>query len=225
MKWRWFMSKAILFSSVSSPHCFKVSMILEEKGVDFERVEINLREKEQKSDDYLALNPKGQVPAYKDEQGMVLDSLDIMQYLDKRYPSYKLFPSEAEKLKNVLGWIESSSTTIRDVSHHLYWQLLQPPKGGTDWEEVKHLKTLGYEQLTLMEQALETNSEWLCGDLSAADFSVFAWVYGYKRFELPSDWADYPKVQGWLERINNRPSVAVSYQQTGIPFSDYLKQS
>ena len=66
------MSKAILFSSISSPHCFKVSMILEEKGVAFERVEINLSEKEQKSTEYLELNPRGQVPAYKDDQGLSL---------------------------------------------------------------------------------------------------------------------------------------------------------
>jgi len=193
------MSKAILYSSISSPHCFKVSMVLEEKGVSFERVEINLREKEQKSEAYLELNPRGQVPAYKDDQGMVIDSLDIMQHLDKRYPSPKLFPDGEGELKDVLEWIESSSSSFRDISHHLYWQLLQPPEGGTDYTEVNRLKTLGYEQLSFMEQALEKNGEWLCGNLSAADFSVFA--------------------------LEARPSVLPSYQQQGKAFSEHLADS
>lgn len=213
------MTKPILYSSISSPHCFKVSIVLEEKGVEFERVEINLGEKEQKTPAYLELNPRGQVPAYKDDQGMFIDSLDIMQHLDKRYPSPELFPNEVGKLKDVLEWIECSSTTIRNVSHHLYWQLLQPPKHGTDWDEVNRLKALGYEQLNLMEKALAQNGQWLCGDLSAADFSVFAWIYGYKRFDLPSSWNNYPKVLEWFQKLEKRPSITSSYQQQGKAFS------
>lgn len=47
-----------LFSSRRSPHCFKVSIALHEKGVRFDRVEIDLRTREQKTAAYLALNPE-----------------------------------------------------------------------------------------------------------------------------------------------------------------------
>ena len=206
-----------LYSSIRSPHCFKVSIVLEEKGVAFERVEIDLRGKEQKTPEYLAINPLGQVPVYEDDQGVHIDSLVIMEYLDKRYPSPPLFPHN-ESLKDVLDWIELSSGPMRDVSHYLYWQLIEPPQEGTDWDEVERLKARGYDLLDAMEAALAKNGDWLCGDLSAADFSVFAWVYGFKRFDLPASWDKYPRVRSWYQRLEKRPSVAASFQKKGKPF-------
>ena len=211
----------ILYSSASSPHCFKVSMILHEKNVSFQRVEINLRTKEQKTPAYLAINPLGQVPVYEDEQGVHIDSLVIMQHLDKRYPDPPLFPADPETNQQVLEWIDVSSTTMRDVSHHLYWQLLEPPADGTDHAEVTRLMTLGYEMLEKMERALSKNT-WLCGDISAADYSVFAWVYGFARFDLPSSWDAYPHVHAWRERLAARPGVTASYQVKGRTFQAFL---
>jgi len=216
------MPKSYLYSSVRSPHCFKVSLILEEKGVPFERIEIDLRGKEQKTAPYLAINPLGQVPVYEDDRGVHIDSLVIMQYLDKRYPTSQLFPKNESVNKEVLDWIEHSSTTMRDTSHYLYWQLLEPPQKGTDWGEVERLKAQGYDSLKAMEADLEKHGDWLCGDLSAADFSVFAWVYGFKRFDLPESWDNYPNVQSWYKRLEARPSVAASYGQKGQPFKDFL---
>lgn len=61
---------SILYSSARSPHCFKVSMVLYEKQLSFERIEINLVTKEQKTPEYLRINPLGQVPVYQDDQGV-----------------------------------------------------------------------------------------------------------------------------------------------------------
>ena len=218
------MSKPILYNSARSPHCFKVSMILEEKQVEFERIEIDLRSKEQKTPAYLAINPLGQVPVYEDDRGVHIDSLVIMQYLDKRYPEPRLFPEDKSRAQAALNWIDVSSSTMRDVSHYLYWQLIEPAQEGTDWAEVERLKTQGYKQLSAMEASLVAHGNWLCGNLSAADFSVFAWVYGYKRFDLPSSWDDYPRVKTWYNRLEARPSVAKSYQKEGRPFKDFTMQ-
>lgn len=200
-------------------------MVLEEKGVPFERIEIDLQAKEQKTPAYLAINPLGQVPVYEDDNGVHIDSLVIMQYLDKRYPKPSLFPENETKTKEVLDWIEYSSGPVRDVSHHLYWQLLEPPREDIDWDEVKRLKTQGYDVLNAMEAKLKQNGAWLCGDLSAADFSVFAWVYGYKRFNLPASWDQYPEVQSWYKRLEVRPSVELSYQKEGRPFHESPSES
>ena len=212
------MPSSILYSSARSPHCFKVSMVLEEKRIAFERIEIDLVAEEQKMPAYLAINPLGQVPVYEDDQGVHIDSLVILQYLDERYPDPSLFPSDPTLKQEVLDWIDCSSGPMRDVSHHLYWQLIEPPQEGTDWTEVGRLKVQGYALLDTMEASLAHAGNWLCGDLSAADFSVFAWIYGYKRFDLPEAWARYPNIQMWYQRLENRPCVQSSYQKTGKPF-------
>ncbi len=216
--------QTILFSSIRSPHCFKVLMLLNEKALPYELVEIDLPSKEQKTQAYLNLNPLGQVPVLKDDKGVHIDSLVIMQYLDESYPNPTLFPKDKTQKQEVLNWIELSSSSMRDVSHHLYWQLIEPPESGTDWQEVKRLKDQGYQLLNKLEQSLRQN-QWLCGDLSAADLSVFAWLHGYKRFQLPETWQSYPKLKQWLETLEQRSSVQASYLQKGIAFSEYLANS
>lgn len=191
-------------------------MFLNEKGVAFERIEIDLVNKEQKTAAFLALNPKGQVPTFKDDNGIQTDSLDIMLYLEERYPSPSLFLSH--KKQDVLSWIDRSSGPMREVSHNLYWQLIEPPAQGADQREVARLKHLAYELLDEMEASLKQHGEYLCGDLSAADLSVFAWVYGFKRFNLPESWENYPLLLGWYQRLEQRPSVGASFNKEGKPF-------
>lgn len=218
------LSAPLLYSSVRSPHCFKVSMVLHEKKVAFERIEIDLPAREQKAPAFLAINPLGQVPVYQDDQGIHIDSLTIMRYLDVRFPTPQLFPTDSARLQKVLTWIELSSGPMRDVSHHLYWELIEPPATGPDLEKVAQLKAQGLELLTQVETALVSNNGWLCGELSAADISVFAWLYGYARFDLPPDWHHFPELRSWLKRLAARPSFAASFKKEGRPFKSLFEQ-
>lgn len=209
----------ILYSSVRSPHCLKVSMILHEKGVEFQRVEIDLPAREQRSPEYLAINPLGQVPVYVDEHGTHIDSLVIMKHLDAVHPEPEMFPDAPEDVAAVDRWIARSSGPMRDVSHHLYWQLIEPPEGGPGEDVVAELKARGGQELRDVERALEeAGTGWLCGSMSAADFAVFAWLSGYHRFGLPADPESLPATMGWLERLRERPSFAASHGRVGVAF-------
>ncbi len=213
-------TKPILYSSVRSPHCFKVSLFLYEKGVGVDRVEIDLPAKEQRTPAYLAINPLGQVPVYRDGEGVHVDSLVIMRHVDAHHPGPRLFPEDAAALQRTLDWIELSSTAMRDVSHHLYWQLIEPPATGVDAAAVGRLKAEGMALLERVETALGEGGGWLVdGALSAADLSVFSWLHGYARYDLPPAWARFPQLRAWLVKLTDRPSFAASYGQVGRPFA------
>ena len=215
--------RPVLFSSARSPHCFKVSLVLREKGIDFDRVEIDLPAREQKTPAYLALNPLGQVPVYQDEDGVHVDSLVIMRHLDRKHPEPLLFPTDAEALAAVLDWIELSSTAMRDVSHHLYWQILEPPEAGPDVDRVAALKAEGMALLARVEAALADGGGWLVGGrLSAADLSVFAWLHGYARYELPTSSDGLEHYAAWRARLVARPSFTESFGRVGRPFETWL---
>lgn len=209
----------ILYSSARSPHCFKVSLFLHEKGVAFDRIEIDLPKKQQRTPAYLAINPLGQVPVYADDRGVHVDSLAIMRYLDARHGPHRLFPTDGEALHEALAWIELSSTAMRDVSHNLYWLLIEPPATGADPDVVVRLKGEGMALLERVETALDRGEGWLVGGaLGAADLSVFAWLYGFRRFGLPPTPAAFGRLRAWSERLEARPSFAASYGQVGRPF-------
>jgi glutathione S-transferase len=210
-----------LFSSVRSPHCLKVSMVLHEKEIAFERVEIDLKGGQQKTAAYRAINPLGQVPVYRDDVGTHIDSLAIMRYLDERFPRPRLFPDEPELLAAVLDWIELSSTSYRDVSHHLYWQLLEPPSAGPDATTVEELTHTGRSLLVDLDRALAAGGGWVTGSLTVADISLFVWVQGFRRFGDRFALAggdELRHVRAWLERLATGRSFTVSAGVPGRPF-------
>jgi len=221
---------ATLFSSVRSPHCFKVSIVLEEKRVRFERVEIDLPARQQKSPAYLAINPRGQVPAYLDDDGAQLDSLDVMLHLEARHPDPRTVPSDPAGRDAMLAWIERSSGPMREVSHRLYWQLLEPPAGGADPAVVAGLVQHGEAELAAIDAELRRHEgRWLvpAPDLpgpSLADAAVYAWVSGYARFGLPRNAASHPGLRSWLARMDARPSVHASRGAVGRPFDAWLSE-
>jgi glutathione S-transferase len=219
----------VLFSSARSPHCFKISVTLLELGVAFDRVEIDLPAREQRMADYLAINPRGQVPAYLDADGAHLDSLDILLHLDARRRPPQLFPADPIAREATLAWIARSSGAMRDVSHHLYWQLLEPPAEGPDATRVAQLRAQGSELLEGVEAALAASrSGWLvdADDLagpSAADICVYAWTSGYRRFELPSSESRLPHLGRWWRWWDERPSVRASRGAVGVPFRSWFE--
>src|SRR3989339_1958054 len=73
----------------------KVRIVLIEKGLDFERVQIDLSKKEQKSPEYLKIHPFGQVPAIDDDGFIVYDSTIINEYLEDEYPYPPLLPEDS----------------------------------------------------------------------------------------------------------------------------------
>lgn len=243
------MTDATLFSSVRSPHCFKVSIVLEEKRVRFERVEIDLPARQQKTPEYLAIQPRGQVPAYLDDAGAHLDSLDVMLHLEARHPEPRTVPADPAQRDAMLAWIVRSSGPMRQVSHELYWQLLEPPEEGPDEAAVADLVEQGEAHLDSIDAALRRHGgRWLVPTVggpaidapgkgvpgggvpgrdapgpSLADVAVYAWVSGYARFDLPRDAASLPELRSWLARMDARPSVLASRGAAGVPFDDWLR--
>src|SRR3970282_1229647 len=85
-----------LYHFPPSTNSRKVRIVLIEKGLEFERINIDLSKKEQKNPDYLKIHPLGQVPALDDEGFVVYDSTIINEYLEDEYPYPRLMPEDSE---------------------------------------------------------------------------------------------------------------------------------
>ncbi len=85
-----------LYDYPDCPFCQKVRVILAEKDLEYEKIFVDLRKQEQKSPDFLRLNPYGKVPVLIDEEEVVYDSTVINEYLEDEYPLPRLMPEDSQ---------------------------------------------------------------------------------------------------------------------------------
>jgi glutathione S-transferase len=75
-----------LYNYPDCPFCQKVRVVLEEKDLEYETVLVDLRKQDQKTPEFLQLNPYGKVPVLVDDDTVVYDSTVINEYLEDEYP-------------------------------------------------------------------------------------------------------------------------------------------
>src|SRR5688572_24596717 len=90
------------FWGSGSCNSWRVHLALEIKKVPYQSRLLELSKREQKSDDYLAINPRGKVPAIRDGAFTLYESVAILLYLDRKYPEPPLFGRTAEDSGRVL---------------------------------------------------------------------------------------------------------------------------
>jgi glutathione S-transferase len=177
-----------LYTAERCPYAARVRIVLAEKGLHYDAVEIDL-------DDRPAWlyekNPLGRVPVYEEDEGLVLpESEVIMEYLEERYPEPALWP--ADPAERALGrlWLQRFDDRLGDAYY--------AARRGDGREELD-------ARLADLDRALEAQP-WLTGrEYGLADIAYVPWVLrAVERFqvELP------PAPAEWLERVCSRPAVA-----------------
>lgn len=186
-----------------------------ELGMDYKLHKLNLQAGEQKSPEYLAINPKGYVPAVKLDSGEVLTEVAvILQYLADKKPEAKLIPTfgTPERYK-AMQWLNFISSEMhKGFSPYFALGRLQKP------ENVSELKGLWdarmAARLDLFSEHFLKNQYVLGSAFSVADaylFTVLNWAPIVK-FDL-SKW---PHVLGYIERVRSRPAVQKALVEEGI---------
>ena len=94
-----------LYTFSKAPNPQRLYYFLKYKGVDVPTTEVDLREKEQFSEEYKSINPVSTLPALVLDDGTVLtDTIAICVYLDSQYPEKTLFGSSISEYAQVIGW-------------------------------------------------------------------------------------------------------------------------
>ncbi|WP_334127630.1 glutathione S-transferase family protein [Sneathiella sp.] len=179
---------------------------LAEAGADYTAVPVDFANAAQTKADYLAINPKGRVPALVTERGILTETPAILLYIAQRYPEKKLAPFDdiyrLAKMQEFNNYL--CSTVHVNQSHYLR---------GTRWasEESsladmrRKVKQNMRDSLALIEAEM-IEGPWIMGDsYTVADgyfFAVQRWLTFSK-----IDIADYPKLERLVARMKERPAV------------------
>ena len=193
-----------LYDFKSSPNCQRVKVVLEEKGLAYETVSVDLRKKEQKTPEYLALNPYGKVPAMVDGDTVLYESCIINEYLEEKYPDPPLLPADPS-LRARIRILIDYGVNQTNSGHQAVRAEVSKPEGERDADALAAAKALFVEQLQPLERELE-GRDYMAGEFSLLDAAHVPRIMRHVEWGVLPD-PSLPLLQAWYERMKARPSV------------------
>ena len=203
-----------------APNPRRVRMFLAEKGIELEKIEINILEGENLEDDFLAINPRGLLPVLELDDGTRIDeAMAICRYFEEMQPEPVLLGRNAREIaiitsrqrKMEFDGMISSSEVFRN-QHEKFTKRSIPGGGKDDIPAIPGLVDRGRQTLNRFFNWLETYLEqdlYLAGaDFSMVDITALCAV----------DFADWSDIQipeanarslSWYEKVSARPSASM----------------
>lgn len=190
----------------TTPNGRKVSILLEELGVDYAVHPINIGQDEQKAPAFLKISPNNKIPAIVDhDTGVALmESGAIMWYLAEKHG--KFLPKGMKERAEVMQWLMWQMGGLGPMAGQLHhFGHFNPGKAPYAQERFTTEVARLYSVLnTQLEQG-----DYICSDYSIADMACWPWVSRYEWQGV--DLAQYPAVRSWYKRLLARDAVQKGY--------------
>ncbi len=193
-----------LYDYPQCPFCRKVRIVLAEKGIKYERISVDLRKKEQKQEDFLKLNPYGKVPVIEDNGTVIYESSVINEYLDEKYPTPPLMPSDAGGKARVRILEDFCESHFHNPWFNIYREMTFRPESERNIELIEKGKDEIKGHLYRLEKELK-DQEYLAGSYSLADVAFTPRIALFELLGITIG-PQFKKVGLWIERIKSRPS-------------------
>lgn len=177
-----------LYTAERCPYAARVRIVLAEKGIGYDAVEVDLNDRPAWLYDK---NPLGRVPVYEEEDGLVLpESCVIMEYLDERFPEPALWPADAAERALGRLWLERFDDRLGDA----YYAVRRGEP-----RDILDAKLAG------LEHALEAQPYLSGRQYGLADAGYVPWILrALDQFGVELG----PALADWLERLSARPAIA-----------------
>ena len=195
------------FYTWTTPNGRKVSILLEELGIDYEVHSINITQGDQNSPAFLKISPNNKIPAIVDrDNGMsLMESGAILVYLAEKYG--KFLPKDRTaraKVNEWLMWQMGGFGPILGQAHHF----LHFNPGKSDYAEERFRSEVA-RLYGVLDRRLE-GRDYICDDYSIVDMACWPWVsrYEWQQVNLTA----YPNVRSWYQRLLARDAVQKGYQ-------------
>lgn len=193
--------------TANTPNGIKVPIALEELGLAYRLIKLNLAANEQKRPAFLQINPNGRIPAIVDLHGpggqplSVFESGAILLYLAEKAPG--LMPEDPVERQRAMEYLFLQVSGVGPIFGQAGWFLRSAPQPVPLAIERFRSEAL---RLTAVLEARLAQQPWLAGSLySIADIMHYSWLRSadYAGVEL----ARFPAVAAWVARITARPAV------------------
>ncbi|MBV0911936.1 glutathione S-transferase family protein [Anianabacter salinae] len=189
----------------TTPNGRKVSILLEELGIDYTALAVDITKDEQFTPEFLAISPNNKIPAIRDEaSGLTLmESGAILVWLAQREGRFLPEGDGYWRAMEWLMWQMGGFGPMLGQAHHF----LRFNKGTSDYAE----KRFGSEAARLYRVLNDrlTGRDFVADEYSIADMAIWPWVSRFEWQEI--DLNAFPNVRDWYLRLADRPAVQRGY--------------
>jgi glutathione S-transferase len=195
-----------LYDFLPCPFGQKVRIILAEKGLSYELVEVDLTQGEQRRPDFLRLNPFARVPVLVDEETVVYDSTIIAEYLEDEYPEPPLLPAIGASALRARAriWEDFADTSFTPQVGQLMGEMYKP-ETERDPARVQRLQRSVERVLDFLNHELQ-GQEYLAAQFSVADIGFVPRLVLLKELGMEPG-LNRANVDLWLRRMLDRTSI------------------
>jgi GST-like protein len=193
--------------SWATPNGHKIHIMLEECGLPYRAIPVNIGAGDQFEPDFLAISPNNKIPAIIDPEGpdgqpiSLFESGAILLYLASK--TGRFLPADVRGKFQALEWLMFQMGSIGPMlgqTHH--FRIYAPEKIGYAIERYTNEARRLYG---VMDRRL-AKTRYIAGpDYSIADIAIFPWLRSWKNQGI--DWNEFPHLKGWFDEIAARPAV------------------
>lgn len=189
-----------------TPNGHKISIALEEMGLEYQIFPINISQDDQFQPDFLKISPNNKIPAIVDQNGpqgqaiSVFESGAILQYLGRKtglfYPTDEIKRVEVEQW---LMWQMGGFGPMLGQNHH--FSRFAP-------ERIAYATERYLNETKRLYKVLDTQlmgQHYVAGEYSIADMAILPWILRHEWQQI--DLEDYPNVKAYMQRLTARPAV------------------
>ena len=187
-----------LYSTYYCPYALRTRIVLEEKKLPHDHVEIDLKNKPA---NFKEISPYGKVPVLVDGDARIYESAIINEYLDEKYPKPALMPPTPAGKAYVRIWVDFANNHLMRAG----WRVVRGP------EEKRAEALEEYQQLLRTLDREIDGKTWLAGEQFTLGDVAYAPIFARMAQDERLDWSRFPNLKGWWERISMRPA----YRATG----------
>lgn len=187
----------------STPNGRKVSIALEELGLDYEVHAVDLAAEEQMNEAFLAMNPNHKIPVLVDGDITIWESGAILLHLAEKHG--KLLPSDP---KGRIEAIQYAFFQTGGIGPNLgrFGAAVRKPEDERNPEMIQIFGDEVKRLIGVIDRILTDGRPFLAGEYSIGDIMHYPWMSVLLGLKVPM-LMEQPRVVAWLERIGERPAV------------------
>jgi GST-like protein len=189
-----------------TPNGHKISIMLEECGLEYEVRPVDIGAGDQFAPEFLAISPNNRIPAIVDsDTGIsVFEGGAILVYLAEKVGRF--LPTDTAQRFDVLQWLFWQAGGLGPMAGQLS-HFVNYVQEDVPYAHKRYANE--YDRLLAVMDVRLRNRDFLAGDYSIADIASFPWVLPYRR--LGNDLDNFPNLRRWFDTLKERPAV-----QSGI---------